>query len=94
MVKAADFLVIKILEEKIRLEKEGKNPRIVLLSEKKHNLLQNEWIESIRSLPWGDSLACELERRAALKSNMFLGDGRILNLWVIRVDTIEGFEVR
>jgi len=94
MMSNADVLVTQILQEKLRLEKEGKKPRIILLGEKEHEMLQSEWIESIRSLPWGDSLAYELERRAASHSEVFLGDGSLLDLWVVRVNTIDGFEVR
>lgn len=90
----ADFLVTKILEEKMRLEKEGKKPRLILLSEKEHDMLESEWIKSIRELPWGDSLAHELERKIASRSKIFLGDGCLLDLWVVRVNTIDRFEVK
>lgn len=90
----ADNLVKNIVEQKLRLENEGRHPRLVLLGKKEHRLLESEWIESIKSLPWGDTLEFELQRRAENRSEIFLGDGSLCGLWVVRVDTIEGFEVR
>lgn len=94
LMSDADLLVKSIIEEKFRLENEGKHPRVVLLGEEEHMMLENDWIESIKSLPWGDSLEFELRQRATNRSNMFLGDGSLCGLWVVRVDTIKGFEVR
>jgi len=92
MMSEADLLMKEILTEKFDLEKQGKKPRIVLLGKKERKLLENGWIESIRELPWGDSLMYELEMREN-KNDVFLGDGSIFDLWVIEVDTVEGFKV-
>ncbi len=81
----------EILTEKFNLEKEGRKPRVVLLGKKEHELLESGWIESVRELPWGDSLMYELEQREN-KNDVFLGDGSIFDLWVIEVDTIKGFK--
>ena len=91
--KQSDELVKKILEEKYKLEREGKRPRIILLSEKVHKELEEEWIESIQELPWGDSLVYELEQNKKQFDGMFLGDGSLFGLWIIKVDTIEEFKV-
>ena len=91
MMSKADILVKDIIKEKFELEKLGKNPRLVLLGIKDFELLENEWIESIKKLPWGDSLELELRKN---RSNVFLGDGSLCGLWVVKVETIEGFEVR
>ena len=56
--------------------------------------LKKEWIQSYKDLPWGDSLVYELEHNPNRNNKMFLADGTIFGLWVIRVDTIEGFEVK
>lgn len=92
MMDKADSLMKKILTKKFKLEKEGKRPRVVILGTKEHKLLENGWIESVRELPWGDSLMYELEIRKN-KNDVFLGNGSIFELWVIAVDTIEGFKV-
>jgi hypothetical protein len=92
MMDEADNLMKEILTKKFELEKKGKTPRIVLLGKKEHKLLEQGWIESVRELPWGDSLMYELEMREN-KNDVFLGDGSIFDLWVIEVDTIEGFKV-
>jgi hypothetical protein len=92
MMSEADNLMKEILTKKFELEKQGKTPRIVLLGKKEHTLLEQGWIESVRELPWGDSLMYELEMREN-KNDVFLGDGSIFDLWVIEVDTIEGFKV-
>lgn len=90
----ASNLMEKILTEKIRLEGEGRHPKVVVLGEKLHDLIEKDWVESVRELPWGDTLCYEFERAKEKGRNVFLGDGAILGLWVIRVDTIEDFEVR
>ena len=92
MMNEVDTLMKDILTEKLNLEKEGKKPKVVLLGKKEHNLLKDGWIESIRELPWGDSIMYELEMRKN-KNDVFLGDGSIFDLWVIEVNTIEGFKV-
>ena len=92
MMSEADLLMKEILTTKFELEKQGKKPRVVLLGEKERKLLESGWIESIRELPWGDSLMYELEMREN-KNDVFLGDGSIFDLWVIEVDTIKGFKV-
>ena len=94
LMSEADLLVKEIIEEKLRLEKEGKKPRLVLLGKKAHDMLESSWIESVKCLPWGDTLEYELQAKVANRSEVFLGDGSLCDLWVVRVDTIEGFEVR
>lgn len=90
----ADILVKNIIEEKIKLEKEGKKLRLILLGKDQFKLLEKDWIESIKSLPWGDSLEYELNRRADCRSEIFLGDGSLCGLWVVKVETIDGFELK
>jgi len=94
LMNEADNLVKDIIIKKMKLEQEGKHPRLVLLGKKEHKILEKEWIESVASLPWGDTLEFELQRRAENRSEIFLGDGSLCGLWVVRVDTIQGFEVR
>ena len=88
----SDKLITEILQEKIRLEKEGYIPRVILLGEESFNILIKDWIKSYQAMPWGDSITSELEKKA--HSKIFLGDGSLLDLWVVCVNTIEGFEVR
>lgn len=88
----AGNLMKNILTAKFELEKKGKKPKIVLLGKNEIKLLEQGWIESIRELPWGDSLMYELEKKEN-KNDVFLGCGSIFDLWVIEVDTIEGFKV-
>ena len=91
---AVDLLATEILKEKMRLEKDGKKPRMILLGEECFNLLEEAFIESIRELPWGDSLSYELQVSKNKGRDMFLGDGSMFGLWVVRVYTIKDFEVR
>jgi len=86
-------VVTDILEAKLELEKHGKKPRIVLMGTAIHEMIEDEWIESVKELPWGDSLVYEMERKREVNKNVFLGDGSIFGLWVIKVDTIDGFKV-
>lgn len=87
-----DLLAKKILTAKLNLVNEGKRPRLVLLGEKEYKELEDDWIGSVKDLPWGDSLVYELERRKD-KSEVFLADGTIHGLWIVKVNTIEGFKV-
>lgn len=89
-----ESLVVKIAEEKESLETKGKHPRVVLIESKLFQALQSGWLEDIKDLPWGDALVFEMEQRLKKNHDMFLGDGTLLGLWVVSVDTIEGFEVR
>jgi len=86
-------VVTSILTEKMRLEKEGKMPKVILLGEDTYNMIEDEWVESVKELPWGDTLMYEMERKKELNKNIFLGDGSLFGLWIIRVDTIKGFKV-
>lgn len=88
----AEKIAKEILEEKFRLEECGFSPRVVLVGEEMHDLLQDGWLQSIKELPWGDTLAYELERRGD-KAEIFLADGSLYGLWVVRVNTIERFKV-
>ena len=88
----SDKLITEIFQEKLRLEKEGYSPRVVIIGKDSFNILKNDWIKSYKDLPWGDVIEEELEKKAY--SKIFLGDGSLFNLWVVRVDTIKGFEVR
>lgn len=90
---AAD-IATAILYQKMELERYGYKPRVVLINEKMHDLLLGEWLESWKELPWGDTIAYEIEKDVERNKNMFLGDGVIFDLWVVRVNTIDGFEVR
>lgn len=89
----ASLTATKILEEKHRLMGEGKHPRLVLLDEKTHALLEDAWVRSVEHLPWADTLIYEREQRKD-RQQVFLADGSIHNLWIVKVDTIEGFEVK
>lgn len=86
-------VVTSILTEKMKLEKEGKMPKVILLGEDTYNMIKDEWVESVKELPWGDTLMYEMERKKELNKNIFLGDGSLFGLWIIRVDTIKGFKV-
>lgn len=91
--KASD-IATAILYEKMELEQKGLKPKVVLISEKLHDLLLGEWLESWEDLPWGDTIAYEIQKDIEKNRNVFLGDGVIFDLWVVRVTTIDGFEVR
>ena len=82
-----------ILQEKMRLEASGLKPRLVLLDDRSFELLESDWIGEAKDLPWGDSLVFEMEQRRRRQGKMFLGDGTFLDLWVVRVETVEGFKV-
>ena len=86
----ADLLVKEIIEEKIKLEKEGKHPRILIIGEEQHKILKEYWIEALRQLPWGDEVVENIEKRPS--PDVFTGE--LCGLRVIQVDTLEGFEVR
>ena len=88
----ADILSKDILTEKYRLTGEGKNPRLVLLSEEEYNLLNEKWIKDLKDLPFGDSIAYELQRRGT-SDGVFLADGTIFGMWVVKVETVERFKV-
>lgn len=89
----ASKLAEEILAKKIELERQGLKPRLVLLGGEVFNLLEEGWLEAAEDLPWGDSLVHELRMRRAQRGSIFLGDGSIFGLWVVRVETIEGFQV-
>lgn len=86
-------IIAAILKEKMDLEKKGFKPRIILLGKEIHQMIEEEWIESVKELPWGDTLIYEMEQKRAIGKNVFLGDGSMFGLWVIRVDTIDNFKV-
>ena len=88
-----DELVRDILEEKLSLEMQGKNPRIILLDELSYKMLEEDWLKDYKDMPFGDSLEYELKNNKVCRS-MFLADASIFGLWVVKVDTIEGFEVK
>jgi hypothetical protein len=89
----ASKLAETILVKKGELEAQGKKPRLVLLDEDSFKLLEESWLEAATALPWGDTLAYELRMRRARSGTIFLGDGSLFGLWVVRVNTIEGFQV-
>ena len=84
----------KILEQKILLEASGIVPRIILINEKIYNILVGDWLKSYRQLPWGDTIVNELEYQIEKHRNIFLGDSTMFGLWVIKVESVETFEVR
>jgi len=86
-------LAESVLTRKMELERQGLKPRLVLLGNKAFKLLEADWLEAAEALPWGDSLAYELRMRRAQRGTIFLGDGSIFGLWVVKVETIEGFQV-
>lgn len=87
-------IIEKILTKKIELESLGFRPRVILINNDIYEVLKKDWIKSIKELPWGDSLIYELEHNPNKKTNIFLADGSLFGLWIIKVDTIEEFEVR
>lgn len=89
----ASLLVQKILEEKHKIEELGQTPRVVLIGHDLFRILERNWVGSVRDLPWGDALAHELEKRRGQRGQMFLGDGVLMGLWVVKVETLEGFKV-
>jgi len=89
----ASKLAEAILVRKGELEAQGKKPRLVLVDEKTLGLLDGNWLEAATALPWGDTLAYELRMRRAQRGSIFLGDGSLFGLWVVKVGTIEGFQV-
>jgi hypothetical protein len=89
----ASKLAETILVKKGELEAQGKKPRLVLIDEDSFKLLEENWLEAVTALPWGDTLAYELRMRRARSGTIFLGDGSLFGLWVVRVNTIEGFQV-
>lgn len=82
----------KILNRKFQLQGDGFTPRLVLLNSEIYDLLVEELIQSYKELPWGDSLIYELSKRED-KSKIFLADGSLYGLWVVKVDTVKEFEV-
>jgi hypothetical protein len=86
-------LAESILARKAELEKQGLKPRLVLLGIDAFAVLEADWLEAAEALPWGDSLTHELRMRRAQRGTIFLGDGSMFGLWVVRVETIEGFQV-
>jgi len=90
----SEELISQILIKKNELEKNGKHPRVVLLGVEAFLQLEKEWLEDVKDLPWGDALVYEMGKRASQNHDMFLGDGTILGLWVVKVDTIVGFEIK
>jgi len=89
----ATRLAEAIFARKMELEAQGKKPRLVLLGLEAFGLLEADWLKAATDLPWGDSLAYELRMRRAQRGTIFLGDGSMFGLWVVKVDTIEGFQV-
>jgi hypothetical protein len=89
----ASKLIETILARKDELEAQGKKLRLVLVGEEAFKLLETSWLEAATALPWGDTLAYELRMRRAQMGSIFLGDGSLFGLWVVKVNTIEGFQV-
>lgn len=87
----ASKLAENILAAKIELERRGLKPRLVLLDAETFDLLEGDWLEAVEDLPWGDSLSHELRMRRAQRGSVFLGDGSIFGLWIVKVESIEGF---
>jgi hypothetical protein len=85
-------VLIEILHEVDILKNSGKTPRVILVGNVLFNYIKKDWVKSIKELPWGDTIEYEAEKIG--KNNVFLADGSLFGLWVIKVNTIEGFEVR
>jgi hypothetical protein len=96
MFNSAEELVKKILEEKMRVESLRKKPRLILIGNLAFNLLEKDWIDYYKTMPWADTLEFEIEQRKNRKQDMFLGDGNLFGLWVVKVDSIDpmSFEIR
>lgn len=92
-MEIASKIATKILEEKFRLMALGKHPRLILVDHATHALLEDAWVQSMKDLPWGDTAVYEYEKRKD-KQEVFLADGTFHGLWLVKVDTIEGFEVK
>lgn len=90
----AEKLMVAILEQKLEFEKKSIKPRLVLINRDLCDMILNKWLESYRELPWGDTTAHELQCQMEKNRNVFLGDGTLFGLWVVKVETIETFEVR
>lgn len=90
----AESLIIQILEKKLEIENKTLKPRVILINEKLFDLILNGWVESYSELPWGDTVAYELQKQTEKNRNIFLGDGTLFGLWVVKVETVETFEVR
>lgn len=90
----SEEIVTKILEQKILLEASGIKPRIILLNEKIYDMIKKDWLESYRQLPWGDIISNELEYQIEKHRNIFLGDATLFGLWIVKVESVESFEVR
>lgn len=82
----------QILKAKYDLIEEGKKPRVVIISEDMYDTLKEAWLGDISDLPWGDTLKSDLKARED-KFEVFLADGTIYGLWVVRVNSIEDFKV-
>lgn len=85
-----DF-INKIFLEKIRLESIGFSPKVIVIQGCVYDKIYKEWIKNIRELPYGDTICYEAERQK--DKNIFLADGCLFNLWVIKSNIIEGFEI-
>jgi len=84
-------IINKIFLEKIQLESIGFSPRVIVIQEDIYNKIHEEWVESIKELPWGDTLSYEIEKQK--ERNIFLSDGSLFGLWLIRSQIIEGFKI-
>ena len=87
-------VVQQILEQKLALEKLGKKPRVIIINEQLFDTFLSEWVESYKELPWGDTVAYEVQHQIEKNRNVFLGDGTLFGLWIVKVNTIEGIEIR
>jgi hypothetical protein len=93
MIEKAAKLAESVLARKMELEGQGLKPRLVLIGKEAFDLLEADWLESAMALPWGDSMAYEIRMRRTQRGTIFLGDGSMFGLWVVKVETIEGFQV-
>jgi len=84
-------IVNKIFLEKIQLESMGFSPRVIIIQEGIYNKIHEEWVGNIKELPWGDTLSYEVEKQK--ERNIFLTDGSLFNLWIIKSQIIEGFKI-
>lgn len=81
-MRRSEELISQILREKAKIEDKHQTPRVILLGSEVYFVLEKDWIKSYYIL----------EKNCTCIGSIF--DGILLGLFVIKVDTINGFEVR
>lgn len=81
--KNPEQIISDILYEKTKLESEGKNPTIVLLDSITLCYLQDWVVEFLKK-----------EELKNIFGKVYFGEGILLGMLVLKVDTIRGFELK